>query len=97
MNRRQEPLSQLAQIMQRYPQVLINVKVSHEGKTRFYTDKEIKAEIKRVTEILGENGRIVVRVSGTESLIRVMLEGRDTELITRLANETADIVRERLS
>lgn len=97
MNRRQEPLSQLAQIMQRYPQVLINVKVSHEGKTRFYTDKEIKAEIKRVTEILGENGRIVVRVSGTEPLIRVMLEGRDTELITRLANETADIVRERLS
>ena len=83
--------------MERFPQVLINVKVSQEGKMRFYTDKEIKAEIKRVEEILGETGRIIVRVSGTEPLIRVMVEGEDAEKIAKLANETADVVRDRLS
>ncbi len=97
MNRRGEALSKLAGIMRRYPQILINVEVSHEGKTHFYTDKEIKSEIRRVTDILGEDGRIVVRVSGTEPLIRVMLEGSDVDLITRLANETAKLVKERLS
>ena len=83
--------------MERYPQVLINVSVSNEGKLNFYTDKEIKAEIKRVSDILGDKGRILVRVSGTEPLVRVMLEGEDLEEISNLANETASIVRERLS
>lgn len=97
INRRNAKLSSLATLMERFPQVLINVKVSQEGKMRFYTDKEIKAEIKRVEEILGETGRIIVRVSGTEPLIRVMVEGEDAEKIAKLANETADVVRDRLS
>ena len=97
INRRNAKLSSLATLMERFPQVLINGKVSQEGKMRFYTDKEIKAEIKRVEEILGETGRIIVRVSGTEPLIRVMVEGEDAEKIAKLANETADVVRDRLS
>lgn len=97
INRRNAKLSSLATLMERFPQVLINVKVSQEGKMRFYTDKEIKTEIKRVEEILGETGRIIVRVSGTEPLIRVMVEGEDAEKIAKLANETADVVRDRLS
>lgn len=97
INRRNAKLSSLATLMERFPQVLINVKVSQEGKMRFYTDKEIKAEIKRVEEILVETGRIIVRVSGTEPLIRVMVEGEDAEKIAKLANETADVVRDRLS
>ena len=97
INRRNAKLSSLATLMERFPQVLINVKVSQEGKMRFYTDKEIKAEIKRVEEILGETGRIIVRVSGTEPLIRVMVEGEDAEKIAKLANETAVVVRDRLS
>ena len=97
INRRQAKLSSIATLMERFPQVLINVKVTAEGKLNFYTDKEIKAEIKRVTDILGSTGRILVRVSGTEPLVRVMLEGEDEELITKLAEETATLIKERLA
>lgn len=97
MKRTGEKLSTLAKVMERMPQVLINVKVSAESKLAFYTDKEVKAEIKRVTEILGDRGRILVRVSGTEPLVRVMLEGENLEEIQSLAEESAQVVRERLS
>ena len=97
INRRGAKLSSIATLMQRYPQVLLNVKVSNEGKLAFYTDKTLKAEIKRVTEILGDRGRILVRASGTEPLVRVMLEGENLEEITALAEETANVVKERLS
>lgn len=97
MKRTGEKLSTLAKVMERMPQVLINVKVSAEGKLAFYTDKEVKAEINRVTEILGDRGRILVRVSGTEPLVRVMLEGENLEEIQNLAEESAQVVRERLS
>lgn len=97
MKRTGEKLSVLAKVMERMPQVLINVKVSAEGKLAFYTDKEVKAEINRVTEILGDRGRILVRVSGTEPLVRVMLEGENLEEIQNLAEEAAQVVRERLS
>ena len=97
MKRTGEKLSDLAKIMERYPQVLINVKVSNEGKLSFYMDKEVKAEINRVTEILGDTGRILVRVSGTEPLVRVMLEGENLEQIQTLAEEAAQVVRERLA
>lgn len=97
MKRTGKKLSELAKIMERFPQVLINVKVSAEGKISFYTDKGVKAEIKRVTEILGDRGRILIRVSGTEPLVRVMLEGEDLEEIQSLAEEAAQVVRERLA
>lgn len=97
MKRTGEKLSALAKVMERMPQVLINVKVSAESKLAFYTDKEVKAEIKRVTEILGDRGRILVRVSGTEPLVRVMLEGENLEEIQSLAEESAQVLRERLS
>ena len=97
MKRTGDKLSSLAKVMERMPQVLINVKVSAEGKLAFYNDKEIKSEIKRVTDILGDRGRILVRVSGTEPLVRVMLEGENLEEIQSLAEEAAQVVRERLA
>lgn len=96
MKRTGEKLSNLAKIMKRMPQVLLNVKVSAQGKLSFYTDKEIKAEIKRISGILGERGRILIRVSGTEPLVRIMLEGESPEEIQNLAEEAAQVVRERL-
>lgn len=95
--RRQARLSSIATLMERYPQILINVKVENENKNKFYTDKEVKEEIKRVENILDGRGRILVRLSGTEPIIRVMLEGEDYAEISRLANETAAVIKERLS
>ena len=97
MKRTGKNLSELAKVMERMPQVLINVKVSAEGKLSFYTDKEVKAEINRISEILGDRGRILVRVSGTEPLVIVMLEGENLEEIQNLAEEAAQVVRERLA
>ncbi len=97
MKRTGEKLSSLAKVMERLPQVLINVKISAQGRQLFGSDEHIKAETKRISETLGDRGRILVRASGTEPLVRVMLEGEDPEEIQRLAEEAAQVVRERLS
>lgn len=96
LKRRQAKLSSLATLMERYPQVMVNVRVSPEGKLRFYTDADVKAATEQAKAVLGKTGRIVVRVSGTEPLIRVMVEGEQEETINRLANEVADVIREKL-
>lgn len=96
INRRQARLSSIATLMERYPQVLINVKITNEGKVHFYTDKEVKDAIKSASDKLGERGRVLVRVSGTEPLVRVMLEGEDYDEIDKLAKEVAAVVKERL-
>ena len=82
--------------MTRYPQVLVNVRVSAEGKKKYSDDADIKAKIAEVEKELGEDGRILVRLSGTEPLVRVMLEGIDEELISRLANETAELIKQKI-
>ena len=96
LSRRHARLSSLTTVMERYPQVLVNVRVSNDGKRRFYTDAEVRAAVQRAEELLGEDGRLLVRPSGTEPLLRVMTEGRDHGLITRIANDVADVIRDRL-
>ena len=90
-------LSELASVMTVYPQVLINVKVSTEGKAKYNNDEYIIAATQKAEMELMGDGRVLVRVSGTEPLVRVMLEGKDIDHITRLGNDIADVVRERLS
>ncbi len=89
-------LSELSKVMEVFPQVLKNVRVSNLGKIRFDDDKEIKIAIQQAEEELGDTGRVLVRVSGTEPLVRVMLEGKDLDQINRLADEISEVVRERL-
>ncbi len=89
-------LSELANVMQVFPQVLVNVRVSDFGKVKFPRDKEIENAIASVEKELGDEGRVLVRVSGTEPLVRVMLEGKDEERINLLAQELAEVIRERL-
>lgn len=89
-------LSELASEMTSYPQVNKNVRVSQMGKVRFSTDKSIKIAIEEAEKELGNTGRILVRVSGTEPLVRIMAEGEDKALIEKLASEVAQVVEERL-
>ncbi len=97
VHRRQAKLSSLATLMSRYPQVMVNVQVGPEGKLRFYTDTEVKDVIEKAKAKLGDKGRVIVRPSGTEPLLRVMIEGEDPEYISVLANSVADVMRERLA
>ncbi|NLW78475.1 MAG: phosphoglucosamine mutase [Ruminococcaceae bacterium] len=90
-------LSELAAVMTRYPQVMENVRVSPKGKLAFYNNEAIKDSINKYKDALGEDGRVVVRVSGTEPLIRVMVEGLDEAFIKTAAREIAGVVAEELT
>ena len=96
VHRRNARMSSIATLMTHYPQILINVKVTNEGKVQFYKNQDIKNKIESVKNELGSDGRILVRLSGTEPRVRVMLEGLDKDKITRLANETADLIRAKI-
>ncbi|MBE6827453.1 MAG: phosphoglucosamine mutase [Ruminococcaceae bacterium] len=89
-------ISELADEMKVYPQVLINVRVSNFGKTRLEKDEEVQLAIKEASDELGGDGRVLVRVSGTEPLVRVMLEGKDYDKIKYLGECIAKVVEERL-
>ncbi len=91
-----KPLDELASEIEIFPQVLKNVRVSAFGKHRLKEDNDIKLAIEAAEKELGNNGRVLVRASGTEPLVRVMLEGRDMEQIERLADTIAQVVEERL-
>ncbi len=90
-------LSELASVMTRFPQVMENVTVSKEGKLSFYNNDAIHDIIQKYKEELGEDGRVVVRVSGTEPLIRVMVEGLDMDNITKVAKDIAAVVKSELT
>lgn len=86
------PASEIASVMTVLPQTLVNIKASPELKEKLNTDSEIKAAIEKVKKELGKRGRILVRASGTEPLIRVMLEGENIAEIKRLAREVAAVI-----
>lgn len=90
-------LSSLAAVMSRYPQISVNIKTTPEGKLAFYTDRSIDETVLAAKEKLGDNGRIVVRPSGTEPLIRVMVEGKNEKEIEEIANCVSDFIKEKLS
>ena len=88
--------SQAAAIMKDYPQIMINVKLkSNEAKELWREDLEVTKSIEDAQKILGDGGRVLVRASGTEALIRVMLEGKDQEMIENLAGNIADVIESR--
>jgi phosphoglucosamine mutase len=85
-------LMELKQGMDKYPQCLVNVKV----KERVNLDEldSVKRLRSAVEQELGEQGRVLLRSSGTEPLVRVMVEGADEDKVHRLANQLADGVRD---
>lgn len=91
------PLSALAAQMQRLPQVLVNVPCAGEKKHAFAEDAAICARIGEIESELAGCGRVLVRPSGTEALVRVMLEGPDEAMLHRSAEDLAALLRARLS
>lgn len=89
-----EPLSKLAAQMQRSPQVLENVRVK--SKEGWDNNRAIKEEIKNAEVSLEGEGRIFVRASGTEPLIRVMAEGPDEERLHRIVNQVVEVIKKEL-
>ena len=85
-----KPLSELAGLMTKYPQQLVNVRVA--TKTGWETNTLIAAAIATGELELGENGRILVRPSGTEPLIRVMAEGSNQEQLNQICNQIAAVI-----
>ena len=89
-------LSRIGEMMERYPQVLINVKADAGQKARFGEDTALAAEVEKANASLGRDGRVLVRVSGTEPLIRIMVEGKDFDDINRLAVELGETIKARI-
>lgn len=90
-------LSELKKCIKIYPQVLVNARVNNEKKATYKEDKEINEAISKLEEEFRDNGRVLVRASGTENLIRVMIEGEDIEYLQKKANELAKIIEDKLN
>ena len=88
-------LSDLAKDMSKYPQRLINVEDRNPSQT--LKDNELKNQVAEIQKQLGDKGRVIMRPSGTEPLVRIMVEGTDQTDIDNYAEELADMVKTRSS
>jgi phosphoglucosamine mutase len=95
MARTGKSLADLASVMTVYPQILVNVRGV--DRSRVHSDVVLAEAVKVAAAELGESGRVLLRASGTEQLVRVMVEAADQATADRLAHALADVVRERLS
>ena len=92
-----DTLSKLCDIIQIYPQVLLNAKINPAKKYLYQDDKIIQEKIKELEKEFSTDGRVVIRPSGTEPLIRIMIEGKDKDYISQKAEELVKTVEERLN
>ncbi|MDY6064729.1 MAG: phosphoglucosamine mutase [Finegoldia sp.] len=88
-------LSELNELMVSYPQVLVNAKVTNSFKKEYVNDEVIKSKIAEVESEFNKEGRVLIRPSGTEPLIRVMIEGKDEKVLAEKANILKDLIEER--
>ena len=82
--------------MKEYTKVLINSKVSSDKKYDFDKDEEIKSAIEKLNKEFDGNGRVLIRASGTEPLVRVMIEGEDQDYIKQKAQTIANLIEQKL-
>ena len=92
----EQKASELASMVKLYPQILVNAKVNSDKKYDYEEDKEIKDAIEKLEKEFAGNGRVLIRPSGTEPLVRVMIEGENQEYITKKANEIAELIEKKL-
>ena len=88
--------SELGDEIKLYPQILVNAKVNSDKKYDYEKNKEIKIAIEKLEKEFAGNGRVLIRPSGTEPLVRVMIEGEDQRYITIKAKEIAKLIEEKL-
>lgn len=88
--------SEAATIMETMPQVLVNAKVDDNKKNDFMEVPEIREKINSLEKMFAQEGRVLIRTSGTEPLVRVMIEGKDIEVMEREANALAKLIEEKL-
>ena len=88
---KEKPMSEIAAPMVLYPQVLKNVKVKSKPDAK--NDPDVQAEVQKVTEALGDDGRIILRESGTEPVIRVMVEADTYETCEKYVDQVIDVIR----
>ncbi len=93
---KKESLSQLAAVMDHYPQVLVNARVQNHLKNAYMEDAEICQEISALEKKMDGKGRVLIRPSGTEALVRVMLEGENQDELNQMAQELANLIEKRL-
>ena len=84
--------SELGALVKKYPQVLINAKVSTDKKYDYEKNPEIKDDIEKLEKEFSVNGRVLIRPSGTEPLVRVMIEGENKKIIEEKAKKIADLI-----
>ena len=87
-----KPLSELAGIMEVLPQALVNARVANAKKYDYMNYPEIKEAIQKLSDQFANEGRVLIRPSGTEPLVRVMIEGKDQEQIDKEAHILADLI-----
>lgn len=97
MKSKNKKLSELASLMKVMPQVLVNAHVSEEKKKLYMEDEVIKNKITEIENYFSGTGRVLIRPSGTEPLVRVMIEGENQQDLDHYANELAKLIEERLS
>ena len=91
MMARKKPLSELAAPLHIYPQVLENVRVT--DKAAAQADPDVQDKVKEVAEKLGDTGRILVRESGTEPVLRVMVEAPEQDICQKFVDEVVDVIK----
>ncbi len=89
-----KPLSELSGVMEVLPQALVNAKVANHKKDRYLEYPEIAKAIEELTEKFAGEGRVLIRPSGTEPLVRVMIEGKDKALIQAEAEKLASLIQD---
>jgi phosphoglucosamine mutase len=89
-----KPLSELASVMVMLPQALVNASVANHKKTKYMDYPEIAQAIAEVEHKFSGEGRVLIRPSGTEPLVRVMIEGKDKEMIRQEAESLAALIQD---
>jgi phosphoglucosamine mutase len=94
MRRTGKPLGELRSGVEKYPQQLVNVRLQQ--RIEVVDSEKVQEAVRAAQEQLGREGRVLLRSSGTEPLVRVMVEGREADQVSRLAEQLADVVRSQL-